>query len=136
MSEYLASNYSFEAIKGELHDSRNIYHIIYADGQAVGFSKIVMNATYPGIAESNTSKLDRIYLLKEFHREGLGTTLLQFNIELSRQHNQSAMWLFTWIGNHKAVAFYQKAGFMIIGSHDFKVTDRHYNPNYHMLLKY
>ena len=136
MSDYLARNYNYDAIRSELLDRRNIYHIIYADSQPAGFSKIVLNAAHPDIPEGSVTKLDRIYLLKEFYDMKLGLALLQFNIQFSKEHNQSGMWLFTWIGNTRAVSFYQKAGFTVIGTHDFQVSETHYNPNHHMLLGY
>ena len=46
------------------------------------------------------------------------------------------MWLFTWVDNKRAVNFYLKTGFKIVGSHKFKVTDTHYNQHHQMYLSY
>jgi ribosomal protein S18 acetylase RimI-like enzyme len=46
------------------------------------------------------------------------------------------MWLFVWKENQRAIHFYKKAGFHIIGSYDFRLTETHSNPNHQMLLKY
>ena len=46
------------------------------------------------------------------------------------------MWLFVWKENHRAINFYNKAGFKIFGSHDFKLSETHANPNHVMFLKY
>jgi ribosomal protein S18 acetylase RimI-like enzyme len=46
------------------------------------------------------------------------------------------MWLYTWTGNERAVSFYLKAGFKIIGSHNFKISATHSNPNHRMLLEF
>ena len=100
------------------------------------FSKIILNEVHPNINKQQVTKLDRIYLLKEFFDLKLGCELLKFNIELSKKNNQSGMWLFTWVGNTRAVNFYLKAGFKIIGSHKFKVSETHYNDNHHMLLEF
>jgi ribosomal protein S18 acetylase RimI-like enzyme len=61
---------------------------------------------------------------------------MQFNIDYSREQGQAGMWLFTWTGNERAVDFYKKVGFTIIGSHQFKLSETHYNPNHQMLLQY
>jgi ribosomal protein S18 acetylase RimI-like enzyme len=136
LNHYLSAHYNHDAIKGELTDPRNNYHIIYSGAQAAGFSKIILDMQHPNIPQPNVTKLDRIYLLEEFYGLKLGYELLQFNIELSRKNGQSGMWLFTWTGNERAVSFYKKAGFTIIGEHQFKVSETHYNPNYHMYLRY
>ena len=134
MYDFLERNYNDDAIKEELNDTNNIYHIIYYDGLPVGFSKIILNAAHPNIIAENVTKLDRIYLLKEYYGLKLGRELLNFNIGLARDHHQSGIWLYTWIGNDRAINFYGRAGFEIIGSHKFYVTNTYYNLNHHMFL--
>lgn len=134
LNEYMQKNYNEKAIKEELNDPDNIYHLIRYNGFPVGFSKINLNAKHPGIVSEKVTKLDRIYLLKEYFGYKLGFELLNFNIGLARNNNQEGIWLYTWIGNNRAINFYLKAGFKIIGSHRFYVTETHYNLNHHMFL--
>ena len=134
MQTFLRNTYNEVAIKEELNDSNNLYHIIYYQDKAIGFSKIILNYAHPNIEQQNVTKLDRIYILKEYFDLKLGFTLLQFNIELAKKNNQFGIWLFTWVGNKRAVDFYIKTGFAIIGNHKFKVTETHYNTHYQMLL--
>ncbi len=134
LNEYLEKNYNDQTIKEELDDPENIYHIISYNGNPVGFSKIILNAKEPGIVAENVTKLDRIYLLKEFYGLKLGLELLNFNIRLAGNNKQSGIWLYTWTGNTRAIDFYLKAGFTIIGSHKFYVTDTTYNLNHLMFL--
>jgi ribosomal protein S18 acetylase RimI-like enzyme len=136
LATYLSENYNQIAIKQELSDSHNIYHILSYQGNVIGFSKIILNEGHESIPQKNVTKLDRIYLLKEFQSLKLGLALLKFNIELARKNDQSGIWLYTWVGNTRAIDFYQKAGFNIIGSHYFKVTESTYNLNNHMLLSW
>ena len=79
----------------------------------------------------NITKLERIYLLKEFY---LGAELFEYNVRLAKENNQKGMWLFVWVENERAVNFYKKNGFVIIGSHDFKISETHSNPNHQMFL--
>lgn len=134
MKAYLQKNYNNEAIKEELKNSENIYHIIIYNNTPIGFSKIVLNEVHPNIEQQHTTKLDRIYLLKEYFGLKLGIQLLKANIEFCKAHQQSGIWLFTWVENKRAISFYAKAGFKIIGIHQFKVTDAHFNDNYQMFL--
>ena len=136
MNEYLERNYNSDAIKKELNDINNIYHIINYNDKPVGFSKIILSAKHPNIFTENVTKLDRIYLLKEFYGLKLGLALLNYNIELSRSNNQSGIWLYTWIGNNRAINFYLRAGFTIIGSHKFYVTKTHYDLSHQLFLDF
>jgi diamine N-acetyltransferase len=134
LKAYIDSHYSDAAMKEELANANNIYHIIHYNGKPVGFSKIILNALHPDIAAENVTKLDRIYVLAAYHNLKLGLQLLQFNTRLAENNSQSGIWLYTWVGNARAINFYLKTGFKIIGSHKFYVTKTFYNMNHHMLL--
>lgn len=136
IDKYVNEKFNINAVQEELADRRNIYHIIFHDQQPAGYSKIIFNENHSGIQNGDVTKLERLYLLKEFYDLKLGHQLLEFNISLSEQNNQEGMWLFVWKENERAVRFYEKAGFEIVGSFDFKLTDKHSNPNHQMLLTY
>jgi ribosomal protein S18 acetylase RimI-like enzyme len=136
INSYVDEKYNHNAFKEELTDEENIYHIIYHDKRPAGYSKIIFNSPYTGSEIINITKLERIYLLKEFYDLKLGSEIFQFNISLSKRNDQMGMWLYVWKENHRAVTFYKKSGFIIIGSHDFKISETHSNPNHQMFLKY
>lgn len=133
---YINTAYSLEACQQELTDTNNVYYFIYYNNQPAGFSKVILNCPAPGVMGTNITKLERIYVLKEFYNLKLGLALLNFNIELSKSNQQAGMWLYTWIENERAVNFYKKAGFVIIGSYDFRISATHTNPNHRMYLEY
>ena len=135
LNEYIENHYNNEAIRAELSDEKNRYYIIKVDGEPAGFTKIIFNSAHADIEQKNVTKLDRIYLLSKFFNLRLGSELLKFNIDLSKTNNQSGIWLYTWTGNNRAINFYQKNGFTIIGSHNFQVTETRYNLNHHMFLR-
>jgi ribosomal protein S18 acetylase RimI-like enzyme len=136
LAQYLVANYNHDTIRAELNDPVNIYHLLYYNDTPAGFSKIVLNAAHESITEPNMTKLDRIYLLSDYYDLKLGYQLLHHNIALSKKERQCGIWLFTWIGNERAINFYKRNGFQIIGEHSFRVSGTHYNPNHHMLLRY
>ena len=80
--------------------------------------------------------MSRLYLLKDFYGQNLGKILFDFNIEFSKQYNQTGIWLAVWIENDKAIKFYTKMGFTIVGSYDFRISATHTNPNHILYLEY
>lgn len=136
INNYVTMHYSNHAFEKELSDTKNIYYIIYYDMQPIGYSKIIFNTPYAGSQIKNITKLERLYLRKEFYNLKLGLELFQFNADLSKRNNQTGIWLFVWKENHKAINFYKKNGFFIIGSHDFKISETHSNPNHQMFLRF
>lgn len=133
---FVTQNYSRKAFLKELAYPDNIYQIVFLKNQAVGFSSIVLNRPNTHIDQQNVTKLDRLYLLKEFYGKNLGRKLLDFNIELSKKNNQKGMWLAVWVENHRAINFYTKNGFTIVGSYDFQISRTHSNPNHIMFLEF
>ena len=134
INAFAERTYNTETITSELADPQNIYHIIYYEGVAAGYSKIALNVSYPGSGNSLT-KLDRLYLLKKYYDLRLGHALMEFIIDFARTNKQSGIWLYTWKKNERALRFYEKHGFKIIGSHDFRISENHSNPNHQMELK-
>jgi len=133
---YVAEKYSHEACKKELEDTNNNYQIVYDNKRPAGYSKIILNSTHPNIVLPLVTKLERLYLLKDFYDLQLGSALFKHNQQISKLNGQLGMWLFVWKDNERAVNFYFKNGFKIVGSHNFKISEDHANPNHQMLLIY
>jgi diamine N-acetyltransferase len=133
---YVKEKYSRTFFRNELNEPLNIYHIIYYNEKPAGYSKIILNCAQPNIPVTNINKLERLYLLKDFYDLKLGIALLRCNAELSKDSNQAGMWLFVWKDNLRAVNFYTKSGFKIIGSYEFKISGTHSNPNHQMFWEY
>jgi ribosomal protein S18 acetylase RimI-like enzyme len=58
-------------------------------------------------------KLNKIYVLPEHQRKGIGARLLSHVMERARKLGGTAVWMQVNKKNHGAVAAYQKAGFAI-----------------------
>jgi diamine N-acetyltransferase len=136
INNYIAEKYNEAVLNEELNDPQNIYHIIYHNEKPAGYSKINFNQAYENSAVQNITKLERIYILQEFYNLKLGLALLQYNIELAKQNQQTGLWLYVWKENTRAFNFYTKAGFIIIGSYNFKISATHANPNHQLLLRW
>jgi ribosomal protein S18 acetylase RimI-like enzyme len=136
IAAYVAAHYTPEILKTELEHPANIYHIQYYNKQAVGFSKIVLNAPFEGSSSPAVAKLERIYLLKGYYGTNLGPALMDFLLHLMKKEEQVGVWLYVWKENQRAIRFYEKKGFTINGSYDFPITDTHTNPNHRMYLSF
>jgi GNAT superfamily N-acetyltransferase len=83
------------------------FELLRVDGTAVGF------AGYGPAAVPATMKLDRIYLLPEYHGQGLGRRLIDHVAEAARAAGCTSLILTVNKGNAKAIAAYRRAGFEI-----------------------
>ncbi|MGH1385631.1 GNAT family N-acetyltransferase, partial [Kordia sp.] len=71
-----------------------------------------------------------------FHGKKLGAALFNYTIAFSKEQQQQGIWLYVLIQNERALHFYTKNNFQIIGEYDFKISETRYNPNYVMYLAF
>ena len=136
IAHYLSQAFSQKQVLTELSDNKNIFHFLLFKDEIIGYSKIILNQKSADSRLNNCTKLERIYLLQSHHNLKLGAELLKFNIDYSKRFGDRGMWLFTWTENHQAIKFYDRFGFTIIGSYNFKISPNHSNPNHRMFLRY
>lgn len=136
ITSYVTTNFSESNFTKELSNPDNHYYLIYHHNKLAGYSKITLNTSNKNITTENLTYMSRLYLLKEFYGLQLGKKLFNFNIDFSKKHKQKGIWLAVWIENQRAIEFYKKRGFKIVGKYDFRITANHTNPNYIMHLEY
>lgn len=136
INSYVDTVYNEKTVMSELNDLSNIYHLLFYQSKLAGYSKIKCNIACEWVQKKAIAKLDRLYLLQEHYGKKLGYQLMDFNLQLARRENQEGIWLYTWIENHRAISFYQKFGFEIVGEADFKISENHVNPNHIMFLDF
>ena len=136
IDSYVAANFSEANFVEEISNPNNHYYLVYYNSKLAGYSKVTLNTINKNIASENTTYMSRLYLLKEFYGLNLGKELFDYNIEFSKKHNQLGMWLAVWIENERAIKFYTKMGFKIVGKYDFRISATHTNPNHIMYLEY
>lgn len=70
----------------------------------------------PGDAE-----IRRIYVLHRFQQEKVGWTLMKTALEAARRTGRKRMLVGVYGKNHRAIAFYERVGFSVVGERQFQV---------------
>ncbi len=136
MEEYLEQKFNIVAIEKELADQNNVFELLYSEEKVAGYSKIIYNTPCSLLPENvDICKMERLYISKEFYDKKLGFKLFGHNKELCLRNNQTGIWLTVWVENDRAVAFYDRLGFKIIGEVPFTVGKQQ-SPNYVMWLEF
>lgn len=136
MQQYVEDHFNIESCEVELREQTNIFTAIYFNGQPAGYSKVIFNTPCPAASLQPVTKLERLYLLKEFYDLKLGHSLLQHAIALSKEAGDKGLWLDVWTENHRATGFYRKQGFETVGEGRFTLTGNYTNPVWILLLRY
>jgi diamine N-acetyltransferase len=121
LNHYMRQAFNQEQIADELSDAKNIFLIAELDGEAAGYSKIIIDNIEPGITAEKPVELSRLYSHQKHLGQGVGQSLMDACFERARGEDRDVMWLGVWEYNPRAQRFYEKNGFRVVGSHVFQL---------------
>lgn len=119
MQSYLDKSFNQTALEKQLTTSKSAFYFAKRNNQTLGYLKINSEEAQTGLKEENGLEVERIYVLQEFQKQKVGKALMDFAITMARNQEKEYVWLGVWEKNKKAIAFYEKLGFKIIGTHPF-----------------
>jgi ribosomal protein S18 acetylase RimI-like enzyme len=102
-------------------NSNSRFFFIYLDNLLAGYLKLNIDSAQTEKIDRNGLEIERIYIRKEYKRQGLGRQLLEFAIELATKERRKLIWLGVWEENENALLFYQMFGFRKNGTHNFYI---------------
>jgi diamine N-acetyltransferase len=119
---YLDSAFNETKQREEIADPANIVWIAESpDARAVGYAQVKLGSRTKELNADKSAELCRIYADSDFHGRGLGTALMATCVDAATQWGASHLWLGVFQKNPRAIAFYQKHGFRIVGEQIFTV---------------
>lgn len=121
MRAYIAKAFSLEQTRRELSADDIMFFIAEIDGAMIGYAKLYENSTEECVSDANPIELSRLYVLKDFHGQGVARLLMDECFREAKLKNYQTMWLGVWEHNYRAQKFYEKLGFRKIGSHIFQL---------------
>jgi diamine N-acetyltransferase len=91
-------------------------------GAPVGYVMLVP-PEHPELQQPGDLELKRIYLLGPWQGGGNGRALMEQALNIAKERSAKRLLLAVYERNHRAVAFYERAGFSYIGETAFMVGD-------------
>ncbi len=119
LAAHVHMTYGLEAMRRELDLQGRFYVIAQVDGEPAGFGKLKAGqwpACIPGV---KPLEIHQLYVLREFHRLGLGRRLVDALMAEARGWGGDGVWLSTWDRAVWAHAFYRSCGFEQVGVQAF-----------------
>lgn len=90
-------------------------------GEMAGFTMLVRDSSHPLIAAKSPIELRKFYVDPAYHGRGVAKLLMDSALPVLDDSRHDTAWLSVYSGNTRAVSFYRKAGFEIVGTHYFPV---------------
>ena len=122
IKKYISKAFSVEKIKSELADKNTFFLIVENEGKQVGYSKLILGSSRPEVSSDKPLEISRIYLAKESWGKNLGLVLLDKCIDEAKINDCDVIWLSVWKHNSRAIKFYKKHDFKIVGTHIFDLA--------------
>jgi ribosomal protein S18 acetylase RimI-like enzyme len=119
MQMYIEKYFNTETLLSELNSQENFFFFAMLDDVPAGYIKLRTVHEQPALGDKKSIELERIYVVTQFQRTGLGYKLLQHGIEFAHSEGFDVLWLGVWNRNEKAIKFYEKCGFEIFSEHKF-----------------
>jgi diamine N-acetyltransferase len=123
MDAYVAEAFSERRQRAELSAADNrIVLAVDAHGNVAGYVHVRLDA-HPAIRVDvpiqRPAEISRLYAARDWHGHGLGARLMNAAVATARESGADVLWLGVWQRNSRAVAFYEKHGFQVVGAQEF-----------------
>lgn len=123
MKAYLENAYNTTRLKEEISNPYSKFFFIYCNQVLSGYLKVNINEAQTEDMGEEAPEIERIYIREGFQKNGYGKHLLNKGLEVAKGQNKKKIWLGVWEDNLDAIQFYNKMGFVTIGTHSFYMRD-------------
>lgn len=109
-----------ERIQGAEISNPGRVSLLCEDGdELIGFVQLRWGEPPAFVAGKKPGEIQRLYVVAAWHGKGVAQLLMEAGIDELKKHGADAVWLGVWENNPKAIAFYKKMGFLVVGEHTF-----------------
>jgi ribosomal protein S18 acetylase RimI-like enzyme len=119
MDLHCRRHFSPEIQAREIADRRIVTTLALEGGECVGFTQMTLEKPHAHVVAKRPAELNRLYVVAERHGAGVAQALMQEALANAAAAGADCLWLGVWEHNPKAMAFYRKSGFEVVGSHPF-----------------
>jgi len=119
MDIHCSKNFSAEIQLSELSNPLRVTILAEVDESLVGFAQVLLRSATHCLSSKSPSELNRLYVLREWHGRRVAHELMKAVLSTAAHTKSDHVWLGVWERNQKAIAFYRKFGFDVIGEHRF-----------------
>lgn len=117
---------SVEAVTAHLSQPNARFIVAERAAHLIGFAQLSLGRPLSVDPQRPAAGLNRLYVLARFAGTGIGTALLRRAEALAADQGCALLWLTSWVGNTRALAFYGRRGYKDVGSSTYSFEGEHY----------
>ena len=128
IADFIGKNLALTNFEGYLSDPARRLFLAIEDGAAIGYAMLVLaEPTDPDVAAAITlhpaAELSKLYVRAGHHGAGISVALVNAAVDAARQVGSAGMWLGVNEQNSRANRFYEKNGFVRVGTKKFRLGE-------------
>jgi ribosomal protein S18 acetylase RimI-like enzyme len=104
----------------EIEDPGWVTIVADEDGELIGFAQLRLGSPKACVAAECPAELYRLYVAGRWHGRGVAQQILNEVMVTAARAGSDRIWLGVWERNPRALAFYRKHGFEVVGDHVFR----------------
>jgi ribosomal protein S18 acetylase RimI-like enzyme len=94
-------------------------------GRIVAYMVVARHSPHPNLTASAPAEFRKLYVDPAYHGSGLADALMQRALAILAAEAPRPIWLSVFSENPRAIAFYKKWGFEVVGTQEFVVGTDH-----------
>jgi diamine N-acetyltransferase len=118
---YLVFSFSPEKQAEELADPSSLFLIAEINQQTAGYARLYKGQAPKSVTGRSPIELVRIYAAQAWIGRGVGAALMKACLTEAERYGCDTIWLGVWERNPRAIKFYQKSGFVEVGTQPFRL---------------
>jgi diamine N-acetyltransferase len=121
MANYLATAFGPGVQARELEDEHSTFLIAQVGGSTAGYARLQFGDSPPCVGGGRPVEIARFYADRPWIGHGVGVALMRASLDLAAGKACDIVWLDVWEKNPRAIAFYEKWGFAVVGNQAFQL---------------
>ena len=121
LAEHIGRELTPERFRELLGDPGVVVHLASVSGKLAGFAMVAWGGAAPEAVADVRCELRKLYVDPAFHGQGLAGRLVDAVFQTAERLGHRSLWLSVHSGNERAIGFYSKCGFRVVGSQEFLV---------------
>lgn len=129
IDDFIAANFSVDRFASHLADPARDVLLGVLDGEPVGYTMLIAEEptdadVLASISLRPTAELSKFYVLAGHHGAGVAAELMAATLQSARERGVASVWLGVNDENPRANRFYEKHGFVPVGTKRFHLGER------------
>jgi GNAT superfamily N-acetyltransferase len=119
MDAYMREAFTVDCLTAELREPGAVYLVAEASSRIIGFARVAPADPPAYITCPSPLRLAKLYVSADAIGSGVGATLMRSCIDWARDSGYETLWLGVREHNHRAKGFYERWGFVPVGTEPF-----------------